>query len=109
MIEVSETRAQPQLTWKTVWAWVGILYAASLFIFFIKASAQMGSLLFKNIWQVFVVALLPAIHMFWFAVIIAVYLATKKFDVSKAPDFMKTMAWFYVIFVAFRLISGQQI
>lgn len=109
MNETSETQAPPQLTWAKVWAWVGILYAASLFGFLIKASAQMGGLGFKNIFQVVAVALLPAIHMFWFAVIAAVYLATKKFDVSKAPDFMKTAAWLYVIFVAFRLISGKQI
>lgn len=108
MADVSETQDHPQLTWKKVWAWVGIIYVASFFGFLIRVSAQIGGL-FKNIYVLPVVILLPAIHMFWFAVIIAVYLATKKFDVSRAQKFMKTMAWLYVIYVAFRLISVRPI
>lgn len=106
MGETTEAPVQPELTWGKVWKWVGILYGASLFGFFVKASSQTGGLLFKNVVLVFGVALQPAIQMFWFAVIILVYLATKKFDVSKAQGFMSTMAWIYIIYVAFRLFSG---
>lgn len=101
--------ADAELTWGKVWKWVGILYALSLLGFLIKASAQMGGLAFQNVWQFVAVLSLPAIHMFWLALIAFIYLAFKKFQINAASGFLSTLGWIYVIFVVFRLISGRQI
>jgi hypothetical protein len=93
------------MTWQTLWFWVATLYGVSLLGFFIRAAGQMGGLLFENIWQVVAIGLLPAIHMFWFAVIGVGYLGIKKFTIAETGGFFAAMAWIYVVVVVFRLIS----
>ena len=109
MAQEQNEAAESELTWAKLWKWVGILYAVSLVGFLIKASSQMGGLAFENVWQFIAVLSLPAIHMFWFALIALIYLSFKKFQINAASGFFKTMGWLYVIFVVSRLISGTQI
>lgn len=97
------------LEWKTIWKWIAILYSISLIGFTIKASVQMGGLEFQNAWQFIAFASLPAIHMFWFAVIAIIYLLTKQFKIEQAAGFLSILGWVYVIFIVFRLISSQQL
>ena len=109
MTKAEKTADRSQLTWTQVCKWVGILYAVSLFGFLIKATSQIGYILYENVWQLAAVVILPFVYMFWFFVVALLYLATKKFDVSKAEGFMTAIAWIYVVFVALRLVSGRPI
>lgn len=98
-----------ELTWVKVWKWIGVLYGLSLLGFLIKFSVQMGGMTFQNIWQFLAVLLLPAVHMFWLALIGFIYLAFKKFKVVHAASFLSSLGMIYVIFVIFRLFSVEQI
>lgn len=99
-----------ELTWGGVGKWTGILYVLSMLGFLIKISVQMGGEIGSlNIPQLIAIVLLPATQMALFVIIAVIYLAFKKFKVSDAGGFLGTLGWIYVIAVAFRLVSGQQL
>jgi len=101
--------SQSGMTWGRACKSVGILYALTLLGFMIKFSAQMDGLVFQNIWQFVAVLTLPAIHMFWFAVIALAYLTYKKFHIAQSWSVLSMLGWVYVIYVVFRLISARSI
>ena len=95
----------PPLTWGAVGKWVGVLYGVSLVGFLIKLRAQPDVLMFQNVWHFAAWLSLPAIHMFWFIAIAIIYLAFRRFKLENTRGFLHTLAWSYVAFVIFRLIS----
>ena len=98
------------VTRRAFWAGFMGLYLAGIWVALLKLWQQFGGQLpISNVWQIFALALLPLIWGILPVALAVVWLAMKRFDLSKAKVGLLTLGAIYLVLIYFQWQSPRPI